>query len=85
MSKRKGIRRFTRLFGGTIPINENGCPMFYSNIVPEHGDEITTLPGSTLQVQRHGERLVEVFIEGPARGITLPPNWSVREFNQEED
>lgn len=84
MSKRTGIKRFTRLFGGTVYM-ENGRPIFGSNVVPEHGDDITTFFGSTLQVQRHGGELVEKFIRGPARGMTLPPNWGIRELNQGED
>lgn len=83
MSKRTGIKRFTRLFGGTIYI-ENGRPIFDSNKVPEHGDEITTLLGSTFQVQRHGDKLVEKFIKGPARGMTLPPSWGIRELGPKE-
>ena len=82
MDKRIGIRRFTRLFGGTV-FMENGRPMFGSSVVPEHGDEITTLMGSTLQVQRVGDKLVEKFINGPPRGITLPPNWAYGGFEPE--
>jgi hypothetical protein len=84
MDKRVGIRRFTRLFEGTVFL-ENGRPVFDSSVVPEHGDEITTRMGSTLQVQRHGGKLVEKFIKGPARGERLPPNWGIREFNQDVD
>lgn len=84
MDKRVGIKRFTRLFGGTV-FMKNGRPMFNSSVVPEHGDEITTLTGSTLQVQRQGDNLVEKFIKGPARGTKLPPNWGIREHNQGED
>ncbi len=79
-----GIKRFTRLFGGTVYL-ENGRPNFNSKVVPAHGDDITTLLGSTLQVQRVGDKLVEKLISGPARGMRLPPNWGIREFEQEED
>ncbi len=82
MDKKVGIRRFTRFFGGTV-LMENGRPMFGSNVVPTHGDEITTLLGSTLQVQRHDGKLVEKFIKGPSRGITLPPNWAYGGFEPE--
>lgn len=80
--KEMGIKRFTRLFGGTVYL-ENGCPKFGSKAVPKHGDEITTLLGSTLQVQRVGDKLVEKFINGPPRGITLPPNWTYGGFEPE--
>jgi len=79
-----GIKRFTRLFGGTVYL-EDGRPIFDSKEVPGHGDEIITLFGSTLQVQRVGGKLVEKFIREPARGMRLPPNWGIREFEQEGD
>lgn len=72
------MRRFTRIFGDTRLIVEDGPPV--KGVIPKHGDTIYEEDASTVQVQ-HGREIKRL---PPPRGMRLPPNWEFGGIDQDE-